>query len=76
MPPSITYTSSVVARSGSSPTSFMRRAVIHEPTRNAVAIISPNVLIGKVADPEQDRVHGRARLRETPASASNQLARN
>ena len=47
MPPSITYTSSVVARSGSSPTSFMRRAVIHEPTRNAVAIISPNVLMGK-----------------------------
>ena len=53
----------------------MRRAVIHEPTRNAVAIISPNVLIGKVADPEQHRVHGRARLRETPAAEQPRLAR-
>ena len=26
----------------------MRLAVIHEPTRKAVAIISPNVLIGKL----------------------------
>src|SRR5262245_47268196 len=76
MPPSITYTSSVVARSGSSPTSFIRRAVIHEPTRNAVAIISPNVLIGKF--PMWNRTgymgargYGRAR---NPATILGELA--
>jgi hypothetical protein len=53
----------------------MRRAVIHEPTRKAVAIISPNVLMGKLPIRNNTgyigaRAYGRAR------GPSNQLAAN
>ena len=74
MPPSITYTSSVVARSGSSPTSRMRRAVSQEPTRNAVRHHQPERADDEIADPEQLGEHTAREATGAPAAGATALA--